>query len=325
MFISVIIPVYNGRHTLPRCLTALNQTRYAGWECLVIDDGSTDDSAAIAHAYGAQLTSGPRGGPAQARNRGAQTARGDILFFIDADVCVRPDTLALVAATLAAHPQPAACFGSYDDRPVETNFLSQYRNLLHHYVHQHSHSQASTFWSGCGAIRRDVFLEMGGFDVVAFPRPSIEDIELGVRLCAAGYHIRLEKQLQVTHLKRWTAGQVVITDVRDRAIPWSRLIVRGGTAVNDLNLQTSQRVSTVAAFLGLGALFLTFFSVCWLVGAATAVTLLIWLNRDFYRFLQHKRGALFMLAAMPWHWLYFLYSGASFLAVLLWFKGLSKN
>lgn len=316
MKISVIIPVHNGRHHLHHCLSALNQTRYPDWECLVVDDGSTDDSAALARQSGACVISTPHSGPAHARNMGALAAQGDMLLFIDADVLVEPGTVGTVAAIFAAHPEIAACFGSYDDTPTETNFLSQYRNLLHHYVHQRSRSEASTFWSGCGAIRRTVFRELGGFAASQFPEPSVEDIELGYRLRAAGYQIRLEKLLQVTHMKRWTVRQMLKTDIWGRAIPWSRLIVQGGGLPNELNLQTSQRVSTAVAFIGLALLLLLPLWGWWgLLAVGTAVGALIWLNRDFYTFLRQKRGLRFLLAAMPWHWFYFLYSGASFLAV----------
>jgi len=321
MMISVIIPVYNGRQLLHRCLQALNQTLYDQWECIVVDDGSTDDSTAVARQAGARVISTPHSGPAHARNMGALAAQGEILFFIDADVLVTPGAVGYVAATFTAYPEAAACFGSYDDAPTETNFLSQYRNLLHHYVHQRSSSEASTFWSGCGAIRREVFMELGGFAARQYPRPSIEDIELGYRLRAAGYHIRLEKLLQVTHMKRWTVNHMLRTDILGRAVPWSQLILQGGSLPNDLNLQTSQRVSTAVAFTGLAGLLLIPLWGWWgLVVVLTAVTLLIWLNRGFYRFLRHKRGLGFMLCAMPWHWFYFLYSGASFLVALLMVK-----
>jgi len=319
--ISVIIPVYNGRHFLQRCLQALNQTLYDQWECIVVDDGSTDDSTAVARQAGARVISTPHSGPAHARNMGALAAQGEILFFIDADVLVTPGAVGYVAATFAAYPEAAACFGSYDDAPTETNFLSQYRNLLHHYVHQRSSSEASTFWSGCGAIRREVFMEVGGFAARQYPRPSIEDIELGYRLRAAGYHIRLEKLLQVTHMKRWTVNQMLRTDILGRAVPWSQLILQVGSLPNDLNLQTSQRVSTAVAFAGLaGLLLIPLWGWKGLLVVLAAVALLIWLNRGFYRFLRQKRGLVFMLTAMPWHWFYFLYSGASFLAALLMVK-----
>ena len=107
-----------------------------------------------------------------------------------------------IAAAFQASPNLAALFGSYDDEPFESNFLSQYKNLFHHYVHQTAKVDASTFWSGCGAIRREVFLAIGGFEE-NYRRPTIEDIELGYRLKKTGHRIRLLKELQVKHLKRW--------------------------------------------------------------------------------------------------------------------------
>lgn len=320
--ISVIIPVHNGGLHFDRCLTALKQTLYSQWECIVVEDGSTDNSVQIGYAHGVRLVSGMkrRLGPAQARNVGAQIARGDILFFIDADVLVQPGTVGHMAATMQADPGLAACFGSYDDQPLATNFLSQYRNLLHHYIHQHGKIDASTFWSGCGAIRRDVFLAIGGFNEQLYERPSIEDIELGYRLQAAGHRVRLEKLLQVKHMKEWAPRQMMITDVRDRALPWTRLILQGGGAPNDLNLNFSQRLSTAVAFIGLFSLGLSLVSTWALPFVVLAMLLLIWLNRSFYQFLLHKRGFQFIIMALPWHWLYFLYSGASFLVGLVQFR-----
>lgn len=325
MFISVIIPVHNGRECLPRCLAALNQTLYKQWECIVVDDCSSDNSAEIARTAAAIVVRLNRQrGPAAARNAGAQKAKGDVLFFIDADVLVKPGTVGHVAATLKANPDVAACFGSYDDQPTEANFLSQYRNLQHHYVHQQAKTEASTFWSGCGAIYRELFMKMNGFSETAYPRPSIEDIELGYRLRAAGYQIRLEKLLQVTHMKRWSPRQMVLTDVRDRAIPWSQLILHDGSVPNDLNLQTGQKISTASVFLGISGLLLGVFRLWSLLLTLIAITVLWWLNRDFYGFLRQKRSLSFMLMAMPWHWFYFLYSGLSFIYVLL-YQGLGHK
>ncbi len=53
---------------------------------------------------------------------------------------------------VSEEPDLAAVFGSYDDEPAAPNFLSQYKNLFHHFVHQQGSAEASTFWSGCGAI-----------------------------------------------------------------------------------------------------------------------------------------------------------------------------
>jgi glycosyltransferase involved in cell wall biosynthesis len=320
--ISVIIPVHNGGELFKHCLTALKQTLYESWECIVVEDGSTDDTVKIAYAHGVRLITGlsRRLGPAQARNIGAQIARGELLFFVDADVLVEPGTVGHVAATMQADPGLAACFGSYDDAPFAPNFLSQYRNLLHHYVHQHGKIDASTFWSGCGAIRRDVFLAIGGFNEHLYERPSIEDIELGYRLQAAGHRVQLEKLLQVKHMKQWTPRQMLITDVRDRALPWTQLILQRGGAPNDLNLNFSQRLSTAVAFIALFSVGLALFSAwAWLLVLLNLV-LLMWLNWPFYQFLLKKRGVRFLLMGLPWHWFYFIYSGATFVAGMVLFR-----
>jgi cellulose synthase/poly-beta-1,6-N-acetylglucosamine synthase-like glycosyltransferase len=261
----------------------------------------------------------PHGGPARARNLGAHVATGELLFFLDADVAVQPGTIAHAVATMTSDPNLAACFGSYDDNPSKQNFLSQYRNLQHHFVHQNSSVDASTFWSGCGMIWRDIFHEMEGFDTEAFTRPSIEDIDLGYRLLNAGYQIRLEKLLLVQHMKQWTAQNMIVTDIRDRALPWTRLIVEQGGLPNDLNLQTSQRLSSAATFLLVSIPIVSLFWWQALLLLPLLVVLLLQLNRDFYDFLRQKRGWRFMMMALPWHWLYFLYSGLSFIAGVLWY------
>lgn len=319
-FVSVIIPVCDGGEELRLCLEALQATVYPAWECIVVDDGSTDGSAELARRYGARVISGSRAraGPADARNRGARLAQGSLLLFIDADVLVRPDTVGRVAEILCADPGLAACFGSYDDMPGAPNFLSQYKNLMHHYVHQTSHEEASTFWAGCGAIRRRIFLEMGGFSV-SYGRPSIEDIELGYRLRAAGYRIRLDKQLQVQHLKRWTTHTLLLAEIRDRAIPWTRLILQEGSVLNDLNLQVPHRLSVIATFVGIMAAFASLKYPWAVVLVGLSVVTLLALNWPSYCFLANRRGAWFALRALPWHWLYYVYSGSCFGMSLLWF------
>jgi hypothetical protein len=173
----------------------------------------------------------------------------EIIFFIDADVCVRPDTLSRVFTAFSHDAELAALIGSYDESPDDPDFLSQYKNLMHHYVHQTAQQQASTFWTGCGAIRRSIFLEFSGFDAGKYKRPAIEDIELGYRLHSAGCKMMLDSELVVKHLKKWTFWGLVKTDILDRGLPWTELILRDGRMPNDLNLQLSQRVSVALVFL----------------------------------------------------------------------------
>jgi len=219
---------------------------------IVCDDGSEDGSGPLAASLGAcVLRLDPSRGPAAARNRGAHAAQGEILVFADADVRVHADTLSRLVSALD-DPSVAAAFGSYDDAPAGPSWVSLYKNLAHHYVHQRSRDEASTFWAGCGAVRRQVFLDLGGFDE-AYRRPSIEDVELGYRLRHAGHRIRLVREAQVTHLKTWTLSSWLLSDLRDRAIPWTRLL-RGGRALPlDLNFTLPDRIAL--ALVGAASLF----------------------------------------------------------------------
>ena len=258
--ISVIIPVRNDPSGLDRCLASLEETQYPKFEVIVVDDASTDETAAVTARYEVRLIQLPeRVGPGAARNRGASEASHEILFFLDADVTVEHDTLAKVAETFRRNPDAAATFGSYDQAPAAANVLSQYRNLLHHYIHQTSCEDATTFWSGCGAIHRSAFLACGGFDPT-YDRPSVEDIDLGVRLRRSGQKIVLNKELQVKHLKRWSLWSIIRCDFWQRGVPWTLLIHREGSAPNDLNLKRSHRIAGVLALglllsLALGAVY----------------------------------------------------------------------
>lgn len=253
MQISVIIPAFNSSSTLKQCLESVFNTNYPSYECILVDDGSTDSSLEIARQFPVKLTSTQNGpsGPAHARNVGVEAASGDILLFIDSDVTISPDTLEIVSRKFGNNPEIAAIFGSYDDQPGHRDFFSQYKNLYHHFIHQTGQQQASTFWSGCGAIRREVFLKAGGFDARKYPHPSIEDIDLGYRLKSMGYEITLEKEIQVKHLKRWSFFGLVKTDIFQRAVPWSQLILRDKKLPNDLNISSSQRISTILLLLSI--------------------------------------------------------------------------
>ena len=309
---SIIVPVHNGGRRFRRCLLSLAALESPPAEVIVVADGETDGAWRLAEAIGAQILKVPvAGGPARARNLGARAAKGDILFFVDADVTLPRDAVSYMAAAFQGNPELAAVFGSYDDEPFETNFFSQYKNLFHHYVHQTANKEASTFWAACGAVRREAFLEMGGFDE-GYRRPSIEDIELGYRLKKAGYRIELLRALQVKHLKRWGVGSLFKADFFCRALPWTALILRGGQFIDDLNLKMSNRISVMLIFLLLPALLGAWFVPQVLVLAMVVALALLALNWPLYRFFYDKRGLGFTIKTIPWHWFYFFYSGLAF-------------
>lgn len=313
--ISVVIPVFNGAETLPVCLAAIANSRHPAAECWVIDDGSVDGSASLAERMGAMvLSTGGRCGPAAARNLGARHATGDLLLFLDADVAVHPDAIGRIAERFESEPDLDALIGAYDDAPRDAGFVSQFKNLMHAFVHRIGNRRAFSFWCGCGAVKRAVFLEQGGLDE-SYRRPSIEDIEFGFRMLQSGRSLALDPEVQCKHLKAWTLSSMVRTDVLERGIPWTNLILRSRFLPDDLNLRWSQRVSVVlstllvlaaglevtpfAGYMGAAGILLSFGGICFL-------------NRAFYRFLASRKGWLFALSAIWLHILYFVYSGAAF-------------
>ncbi len=320
-FISVIVPVFNGGKFLYQCLDAIVASSCQSFELIVVDDGSTDDSAEVSRRKGARVLHTPRrqSGPAAARNHGAQQARGDVLFFVDADVVVRRETMSRVAAHFQDNPNLAALFGSYDDEPAEENFLSQYKNLQHHFVHQQSSSDAVTFWAGCGAIRRDVFTSVGGYDDRHYPKPSVEDIELGYRMRSAGHRILLDKELQVKHLKQWKLGSMLRADILYRAVPWSQLILKRQGMVNDLNLKTSDRISAGLTGLSLVALLFSLYKPQFLILVLFLLTTIFILNRKLYGFFFQKRGLVFTALTFFMQLLYYFYSGVAFVLCWCWY------
>src|SRR5438094_1085159 len=103
--VSVVIPVYNGAAHLEACLTALRAAQTQPLECIVVDDGSTDNSAEVAARFDVKvLSTNGRLGPAHARNLGVQQARGEIVLFLDSDVCVAPDAISKIADEFRWHP-----------------------------------------------------------------------------------------------------------------------------------------------------------------------------------------------------------------------------
>jgi glycosyltransferase involved in cell wall biosynthesis len=313
MRISVIVPAYNSSSNLRECLQALLEACPTGSEIIVVDDASTDETMAVAEAMGVRVLRLRKNvGPAVARNHGVHHAQGEILLFVDADVVVAPGSVQRMLATFADRPDLAAVFGSYDASPRVPGLVSQYRNLLHHYMHQTASADAFTFWSGCGAIRRSVFEAMGGFNENGFSR-GMEDVELGYRLRRAGHRVRLDRALQVTHLKRWTLPSMVRTDIFSRAVPWARLIRQTGTAPSDLNLKMDQRLSLGCLALAALCLPWSFLHPGSLAIALLLLAAMVVLNRRLYRFFVRQRGLAFAAACLPLHVLYYVCGGVGLL------------
>lgn len=309
--VSIVVPVADGGAAFAACLAALARLAPPPLDLIVVDDASTDGSERQAAEAGARvIRMTRRAGPAAARNRGASAASGDVVLFVDADVLVPPDLVARVQR-LMTDRSLTAVIGSYDSRPTEAGLISQYKNLVHRFTHQTSAPDAFTFWGACGAIRRDAFLALGGFDE-RYIDPSIEDIELGYRLRRAGHRIRLDPTLEVTHAKRWTLTSWLRTDVVARALPWSDLLLREGRLDDGLNLRMTTRVCVLLAWTVVVAAVASVSLDGAEVVSMAALVLLALLDAPLWRYFMALRGPWFTARVAPLHWLYYLYSGAAF-------------
>ena len=283
--LSVVIPATDQPPTLARAIASVEAASGPHDELIVATDGA---------------------GPAAARNGGAQLARGSILVFVDSDVELHPDALDRVRAAFRADPGLTAVFGSYDDTPSAAGTVSRFRNLLHHHVHQRSAGEATTFWAGLGAVRREPFLAAGGFDARSYPTSMMEDIELGMRLSASGARIVLDPALRARHLKRWTLGSMVRTDLTRRGIPWIRMLIARRDAPPVLNLSWRHRVTALAYTVATVAAIAQL-----LVYTALLLVLSLTLNRHFHVLLFRRGGLRLGAAGIPLHLIHHLTSALS--------------
>jgi glycosyltransferase involved in cell wall biosynthesis len=212
--LSVVIPTKDRADALARTLDALEAQQADGvtLEAIVIDNGSSDGTIerlrqrADSSKLPMQLLEEPGGGPATARNAGAEAASGDILLFLGDDT--EPADHRLLGAHLALHAaRPESTYAvlgriTWNPRKPVTPFMRWLENggPQFHYCDLQAGpvDAASYFYSSHASVKRSFFEQVGGFDV-RFPTAAVEDTELGVRLADAGLELDYHPELVVLH------------------------------------------------------------------------------------------------------------------------------
>lgn len=252
MRISVIIPVYNGAQTLPLCLLALRHQSRPPDEIIVVDDGSTDSSAAVAAQFGGTVLGQRNAGPAAARNHGARAAHGDILLFTDADCIPAPDWVEQMARVMA-DPTIAGAKGVYRTRQqnLVARFVQQeYQDRYDRMAGQPRIDFVDTY---SAAYRRSVFLVAGGFDT-SFPTASVEDQEFSFRLAAQGLRLVYTPEARVYHRHDCTLGEYAR---RKYGIGyWKAVVTQRYPAKLTRDSHTPQVLKAQMGLLGLGGALL---------------------------------------------------------------------
>ena len=309
--LSVIVPTFNADSTLPECLQGLRRAIGTDDEVIVADDGSPVPPMDVVESIGDprfRLVASPINiGRGPVRNLGASKATGDVVVFVDADVVVHEDALEMIRSRMSAGS--SCLFGSYDDAPPAGGIVSKYRNLLHHFTHQTKGRSATHFWTGLGAVRRDVYLTLGGLNKDQWAR-NMEDVEFGHRVVDAGLTVDVHPEIQGTHLKNFTFGRMVRTDLFNRAVPWSRLILEDPKHLDRFVVSWSQRMSAIlTGIIGASLLVSPFLPAVLLVTLACTVMFAA-LNRKLLRFFTRRMGIRFAFAALILH---MVHSGLSLL------------
>jgi GT2 family glycosyltransferase len=287
--------VLNRPVAIRRAIESVLAQTLQDFEVIVVDDSSTDRSRDIAEAHGCRvIPSGGRLGPAGARNRGAAAATGDVVFFVDSDVIVRPDTLRRLAEAFDADPSldgvmavqaPAMRFG---------NVCSRYKNLWMYYTYvRRAGEDVPLFYTTAAAIRRRTFLDAGGFDL-NYTDPNVEDTDFGQKLARLGYRIRIVPDLEVEHVKGYDLAGLLRTDfLRSRSLARLKLRKRNEAfANNDTSVPTAYILSVplaaVAVLVLLAALALG--SAPLLGAGVVALGAIFMLNVPFLRLLRTHGG-----------------------------------
>lgn len=201
--ISVVIPAFNVEKTIGACLAALNAQIAPGDEIIVVDDGSTDATRAVAASHHARVIAQTNRGAGAARNIGAQNARGDILLFIDADSIPDPRWIANLTAPFADAGMAGA---SGEKKSRQKNLWARYVQTEYDWRYERlsSHRVIDFVDSSTAAYRRDIFLAHGGFDTTL---SDAEDTELSFRLSERGCRMALARDAIVWHTHPESLGE----------------------------------------------------------------------------------------------------------------------
>ncbi|MCP3769889.1 MULTISPECIES: glycosyltransferase family 2 protein [Streptomyces] len=289
--VSVIIPNYNYQNSIGLCVDAAVQQTYSPLEVIVVDDHSTDDSLRIARRRDVTVLQTPsNSGVAVARNTGAAAARGEILFFVDSDVALRPDAVEKAVEELLAHPEYGAVCGIYEDQPlIRDSVVEECRVLQAYCWRMDSLGTVSFLFSSLTAIPRRVFQEIGPFN----PRlRQTEEVEYGERM-SARYEIMVTPHVLGRH------------DDDDKLSALLRKLFRRARLRVPLfarrrrfakGFETASRsMAAVAAFGAVAALPLALLGPWWLALPVALAGLSVAGDLSMYRYVLKRRGARFLV------------------------------
>lgn len=220
--ISVVVPCYNQAHFLAETLESVLAQTYPAWEVIVVDDGSTDDTAAVVAAFAGRVKYLRRenGGLSAARNTGLAAATGQLLHFLDSDDSIEPDAYERVAQSVRRNPDADCYHLSWRTIDGGGQPLADFRTQALGADALSMLLRGNRFPPCAGMVRRETALRAGLFKVEL---RSCEDWDFWIRCAAAGARFepvadayalyrRYPGSMSTNHPRMWRSGLQVLED-----------------------------------------------------------------------------------------------------------------
>ena len=301
--VTIVIPAHNAARFIEPCLrAALAVAEPRGWEVIVVNDGSTDETVSLVEAFGVSILHHDRSrGAAATRNHGARVSKSDILIFLDSDVVVPEDTLPILVDRLRETPEFHATGAHASPRNLTPSWSAHFVAL------RHSHAfyckpmtdivGVSCFQSECGAVRRGVFEHIGGFPE-KYSAAGMEDYEFGHEMERLGYINVLLADAAYDHHYRtlWPRCR----EVARRTARWLPLVFRR-RRMESKGMGASSRDSfsfLLTPPILAGVLVGFFHPVGWFIAGGAALLQIVW-EWPFLRFAHREHGMKMALYAWP--------------------------
>jgi GT2 family glycosyltransferase len=305
-FISVIIPNYNGGKTIGRCLEAAFASQYPDFEVIVVDDFSTDNSTSVIENYPCRLLRLPEhGGASKARNTGAGNAKGELLFFIDADCLLQTDTLKKAAAAHQKAGPDVVVGGTYTRLPYDRDFFSSFQSVYIHYSETKNCLNPDYVATHAMLIAKDLFRQSGGFAEEFMP--ILEDVDFSHRLKKQGVRLLMAPEIQVQHIFAFTLGKSLRNAVKKTKY-WSIYSITNKDLLSDSGTASLEfKFNVVSYFLNIFLVVAGILLQNWIF--ALPVILLVgcnlYLNRNLASTFHQTGGAFFAIPAMLYYTLFY--------------------
>ncbi len=300
--ISIIIPNYNGSRTIGACLDAVYQYKDSECEVIVVDDCSEDSSCEIIGRYPCRLIRlSDRKGAAAARNAGARSSSGKLLFFIDADCLLKEDTIAAAREQLSRHGPRTIIGGTYTPQSADPGFFSLYQSAFINYYETKNSADPDYIATHAMIIYAETFRSAGGFREDFLP--ILEDVEFSHRLRSAGYAMLVDPGIQVRHIFNFNAMRSLGNAARKTEF-WlvysfrnRDLLADSGTASREVKLTGILWLSFVAVVLASLLINTSILIPSCIVFSGVGFLM----NRRLFRAFRKAGGLLFACQASAYH------------------------